>query len=313
MVATAPPETAAVSRRFQPRLDLRAAWAWTLTLALVLDLGIDGGGYDLVVRSHAGVIIWWILIVGAVLGLAPASRLGRARQVALVLLGAFAAWSTASTLWSLSSERSLDEVSRLATYLGILWLAALSLGDRRVLAHVVGALATGIFVIAGLALLGRLHPGLFAGATATANALPGTRSRLSWPLNYWNALGALIAFGVPLFVALATSARHAWARSAAAAAVPAIVLCGYLTFSRTSAVAAALALVVFVALSPPPDLQARDDRDLRRRAGPSSWPRRSAATPSRTGCPRTPPRRRAVRCWCSWSSSASSRAPSSSA
>ena len=250
MPAIALPGAAAVARGLQHRLDLRAVWAWTLTLALVIYLGVDGGGYDIVVRSHTGVIIWWILIVGAVLGLAAASRMGRSRQVALILLGAFAVWSTASTLWSLSTERSLDEASRLAVYLGLLWLAAVSLGDRRVLPHVVGALATGIFVIAGLALLGRLHPGLFSGATAAASTLPGTRSRLSWPLTYWNALGALVAFGVPLCIGIATSARRAWAQAAAAAAVPALVLCGYLTFSRTSAASAGLAVVLFVALSP---------------------------------------------------------------
>src|SRR6202034_2979245 len=88
-----------------PELDARVGWIWGLTVGLVLYLGIDGGGYDLVVRSDAGVVVWWTLLLGALSGLLPGATT-RAGRVAVLLFALFAAWSTASTLWSLSSERS---------------------------------------------------------------------------------------------------------------------------------------------------------------------------------------------------------------
>jgi O-antigen ligase len=69
-------------------------------------------------------------------------------------------------------------------------------------------------------------------------------------LNYWNALAALIAFGLPLLLALASSARSLIAQAAAAAAIPLVVLCGYLTLSRGGAIAAAVGLTVYFALAP---------------------------------------------------------------
>lgn len=240
----------ATRTRLSLRWDLRAGWVWALILALVLFLGFDGGGYDLAVRSDAGVVVWWTLLLGTLSGLLPGgtSRTGR---IAVLLLALFAAWSTASTLWSLSSERSLDEASRLAAYVGVLWLAVATFGEReRATRHVVGALALAITVIAAGAVLTRLEPNLIPAAGTTGQLLGAARSRLSWPLNYWNALGALMAFGSPLLLSLASSARTVWTRGAAAAAMPLLILCAYLTFSRGAAIAGAVALAVFIMLSP---------------------------------------------------------------
>ena len=105
-------------------------------------------------------------------------------------------------------------------------------------------------VVACLALASRLRPDLFPAAYQTASFLPGAAGRLGWPLNYWNALAALMALGLPLLLAIATSARTLWAQAAAAAAVPVVTLCGYLTFSRGGAVSAAAGLLAFLLLSP---------------------------------------------------------------
>lgn len=245
------PRTITSRLPWQLRFDARIAWIWALCGGLILYLGIDGGGYDLVVRSNAGVVVWWIVLVGAALGVLPAARLTRAGWMAVALLGSFLVWSAIASTWSLSSENSLQEVSRLAAYLGILVLALTSYGDRRrALTHAVGAVATAIVVIAALALLSRLRPGTFAGATTTSAFLPGTAGRLSWPLNYWNALAAMVALGLPLLLSIASSARVLLIQAAAAAAIPLTALCGYLTFSRGGAIATAVALIVFVALSP---------------------------------------------------------------
>jgi len=59
-----------------------------------------------------------------------------------------------------------------------------------------------------------------------------------------------VALGLPLLLSIATSARTLRTQAAAAAGIPILVLCGYLTFSRGSAIAASVALIVFIALAP---------------------------------------------------------------
>lgn len=233
------------------RLDAHAIWIWVLAGALVLYLGIDGGGYDLVVRSHAAVVVWWIVLIGAAWGTLPAGRISRAAWIALALFAAFLAWSAIAVSWSVSSERSLEEVSRLGCYLGVLVLAVATYGDRRqALRHAVAAVASAVVVVVALALLSRLRPGLFPGSHTTAAVLPGTQGRLGWPLNYWNGLAALVAMGLPLLLAIATSARTLLAQAAGAGAIPLLSLCGYLTFSRGGAIAVAVAVIAFIALAP---------------------------------------------------------------
>ncbi|HET6864312.1 MAG TPA: hypothetical protein VFH80_00235, partial [Solirubrobacteraceae bacterium] len=60
-----------------PRLNPDAVRAWALAGTVVLYLSIDGGGYDLVVRSQAAIVVWWIVLVGAAWGLLPVTRLTR--------------------------------------------------------------------------------------------------------------------------------------------------------------------------------------------------------------------------------------------
>ncbi len=233
------------------RLDVGALWIWALCAGLVLYLGLEGGGYDLVLRSDAAVVVWWIVLVGAVCGVLPSARLSRSAWVAVALFGAFLVWTAIASSWSLSSENSLQEVSRLSGYLGVLVLAVITYGDRRcALSHAVMAVASAIVVLVALALVSRLRPGSFAGAATTGSLLPGTQGRLSWPLNYWNALAAMVALGLPLLLSIATSARRLAVQAAAAAAIPMAALCGYLTFSRGGAIASAVAVIVFIALSP---------------------------------------------------------------
>jgi len=232
------------------RIDVRAAWIWALSAGLVLYLGTNGGGYDLVVRNDVGVVIWWVVLVGAACAVLPAARISRVGWAAVALLGGFLVWSAIASTWSLSSERSLEEVSRVACYLGVLVLALTTYGDRRrAVGHALGAVASAVVLIMVLALLSRLRPGTFGGAETTAAFLPGAHGRLSWPLNYWNALGAMVALGIPLLAGIAGSAKRLAAQAAAAAAIPLTALCGYLTFSRGGAIAAAVGVVAFLALA----------------------------------------------------------------
>ncbi|HET6866129.1 MAG TPA: O-antigen ligase family protein [Solirubrobacteraceae bacterium] len=234
-----------------PRLNPDAVRAWALAGTVVLYLSIEGGGYDLVVRSQAAIVVWWVVLVGAAWGLLPVTRLTRVAWMALALFGGFVAWTALATTWSLSSERSLDELSRVACYLGILLLGISIHRERgRAVQHTVGAVAAAVVLVACLGLASRLRPDLFPAAHQTASYLPGTAGRLGWPLNSWNALAALLALGLPLLLAIATSARRLPARAAAAAGIPLVSLCMYLTFSRGSAMAAGAGLLAFFVFSP---------------------------------------------------------------
>src|SRR5262249_11403042 len=218
------------------RIDGHAIAIWVLAGGLVLYLALDGGGYDLVVHSQVGIVVWWVVLVGAAWGILPVERLSRAAWSGLALFAAFAAWTAIASTWSLSSERSLQDVSLVVLYLGILVLGLGVYPDReRAVRQSINAIATAIVIVAALALASRLDPGLFPEAHQTASFLPGVAGRLNWPVNYWNALAALMALGLPLLLAVSGTARTLRTQAAAAGAIPLVVLCGYLTFSRGGA------------------------------------------------------------------------------
>jgi O-antigen ligase len=234
-----------------PRLDAAVLGTWALAGGMVVYLGLDGGGYDILVHSQAGIVVWWILLVGAAWGLLPATRFTRLACTTLALFGGFVAWTALAATWSLSSERSLQDLSLVSFYFGVLLLGISIHRDReRAVGHTLNAVAAAVVVVACLALASRLRPDLFPAAQQTAAFLGGEQRRLNWPLNYWNALAALIALGLPLLLSIASSARSLAVQAAAAAAIPVVVLCGYLTFSRGGAFTAAAALIVLFALSP---------------------------------------------------------------
>ena len=128
-----------------------------LPFALVVYLALAGGGYDVVVRSEVGVALWWIVLLGALVGVLPVRPLGRAEQVGLGLLLAFAAWTALGISWSDSSERSVEEVGRVLTFVGVLALS-LSAQDREALRRTVRAVGSAI------ALVGDPCPALAPGA-----------------------------------------------------------------------------------------------------------------------------------------------------
>lgn len=114
----------------------------------------------------------------------------------------------------------------------------------------VAAVGTGIAFVSLIALLSRLHPVWFPEANETARFLTGGQERLSYPINYWNGLAALIAIGLPLMLQVATCAKQVLFRVLAAAALPAMALTSFLTLSRGGIAAAIIAIAIFLALTP---------------------------------------------------------------
>jgi O-antigen ligase len=230
------------------RIDARALSAWTLAFALVTYLALRGGGYDILVRSQAGVAVWWIVLLGALVGMLP-TRFGLRGWVAIVLLAGFALWTGLAIGWSESAEQSVIELGRIAAYLGVLVLA-IAVQGRTAARHTINGLASAIGLVTVLAVLSRLHPQAFPANPDFQFLGPVSGSKLSYPLGYWNALADFAAMGFPLLLAVAVGGRTLPGRGLAAATLPLVPVCVYLTISRGGAVALGVGVVVLLALTP---------------------------------------------------------------
>lgn len=235
-------------------LDLMRSrdWAgvaiWLIAFGLVVFLGLEGGGYDPLVHDQVGIAVWWLAILAVAVGALPRSRLPPLAGGALALLAAFVLWTAASLDWTESATRTWSDLARVVTYMGVFGFAVLARGQGE--SHrVISAVAAGIAVVALVALLSRLHPSWFPEAGQTALFIGDSRERLSYPVNYWNGLGALVAIGVPLMLQVATAARSILVRAVAAAALPAMMLTIFFTLSRGGIAAAVIALCIFLAVA----------------------------------------------------------------
>ncbi len=230
------------------RIEWDAVVTWVLCFGLVAYLGFEGGGFDALVYDQVGIGVWWVLLVGVLVGALPRVGPSRLALLALGLFAAFAAWTALSLIWTESSERTVTDLARVLTYLGVFSLVLFVKAPRES-QRLVAAVGSAIALIALLALLSRLHPAWFPSADQTAQFLNDSRERLSYPLNYWNALGALIAIGFPLMLQISAAAKTVVVRALAAAVLPAMMLAIFFTLSRGSIVAAAVAVAVFIAVS----------------------------------------------------------------
>lgn len=228
--------------------DWAAAASWALCFGLVLFLGLEGGGYDPLVHDQVGIAAWWALLATVAVGLLPRRRLGPAALGALGLLVAFALWVGLSLIWTESVEKTFTDFARALSYVAIFALVLAS-RDGRETQRLIGAVAGAIVVVAIVALLSRLHPDWFPTTAQQTGKILEAEDRLSFPLNYWNALAALTAIGVPLLLQMASGARWIITRAAAAAALPAMMLVLYLTLSRGGIGATAIVVLVFLVVA----------------------------------------------------------------
>ena len=248
LTASTTPAVLAQTRRLTAGLDPPAIAAWILAFSLVAYLALSNGGYDTIVRSQVGIAVWWIVLLGALTGVLPA-RFGAAGWTAIGLLAGFALWTGLATGWSESAERSTIELGRVATYLGVLVLA-LALQGRTAARHTINGLACAIGLVTLLAVLSRLHPQWFPTNDHIEFLGEGSARKLSYPLNYWNALAAFVAIGVPQLLGVAIAARTLLGQAVAAAALPVAALCVYLTISRGGSLALVVGIVMFLLFVP---------------------------------------------------------------
>ena len=182
----------------------------------------------------------------ALILLGTASRAALAKPVfwAVGLIGGLSLLAAMSSLWSGSAELSVVEADRVLAYLGFFLAAFLIAQTNKRRQRFAEGLAISLALVAFLALASRLLPNLVEVGDSFL-----TTPRLAYPFGYWNANGA--AFGIAVALLLWSSRQAAWEglRWLSLAALPAVLLALYLTYSRGGLLALAIAVGCTIALS----------------------------------------------------------------
>ena len=247
--AASPPREASTSAPGEPEpgvaraLLLHRLVGFALAFGLTVFLALDGGGFDVVVRDQVGIVVWAAIAFGFVTGIFPRGRLSTGAWVALGGLGVLTALTAVAHSWTESDEATSLELTRVVQYLGIVTLAYLAF-DRHTWQGAAIGFASAALVIPFFALGARFFPHVFVDDVARAFH----SDRLSYPLDYWNAVSCWGAMAIAIGLCVSAHGPRRF-RAAALATIPVASLSIYLTFSRFGAVAAATAFLAALAVS----------------------------------------------------------------
>jgi O-Antigen ligase len=230
------------------RSPMKHALAVAVAVSYVV-VALPDGSYAPEAIAAGTLVIWWAVIVGLAVGAWPRAGVPRGAIAAGACIAALAVLTALSLAWANDDGRAFVEVVRVAGYAGVFALVVLAspLGSAR--SWLVG-LAIGLVAVAALALGSRFEPGLPGGDDVIGAEIPSARGRLSFPIGYWNGLGACMALAGVLLVWLGARAGTRVGRSLAVAALPAILLTIYLTSSRGAMIAGTVGVAVLLALGP---------------------------------------------------------------
>jgi O-Antigen ligase len=228
---------------------LRDAGVVAAVAAAVFALAYADGGFAPTTRSYAGMAAWWLLGAGAAIGIASArAGIHRLALGAVGLLAAFTVWILISISWAADAERAFAQFDQVALYVAVLVLAVV-VARLVPAAFVVGGVALALSAVAGVALVSRCFPSTF-GLQPDLAILTPLKNRLSFPLGYWNGLGIEVALAYPLLLAMMASRRSRIVSALAALPLPILAADMYLTSSRGAFVAAGVAVLAFIVLTP---------------------------------------------------------------
>jgi len=230
------------SRSSGARLEQTAALF--APIALIVGLALSGGGFDVTDRHIAGLAVWLVVVGLLVLGAASRARLGWPLYSAAGLFGCLALLSAISSLWSGSVELSVIEADRALVYLAFFLAAFLIAQTDQRRERFAEGIAIGVTIVVLIALGSRLLPHVLEFTEGL-----GHGPRLRYPLGYWNANGAMCGIAVAMLLWLSRGSRWAPLRWAAVAAMPAVMLTLYFTYSRGGVLALAIGALCVVALS----------------------------------------------------------------
>ncbi len=195
-------------------------------------------------RHFAGLAAWLVVVGLLVLGAGSGARLGWPLYSAVGLFGSLALLSAISSLWSGSVELSVIEADRVLVYLGFFLAAFLIAQTEERRQRFAEGLAIGVTILVLLGLASRLLPHV----VEVAQGL-GSGPRLRYPLDYWNANATIGAISVALLLWMTRGSSFAALRWASVAAMPAVFVAMYFTYSRGGVVALAVGCLCLLALS----------------------------------------------------------------
>lgn len=141
-------------------------------------------------------------------------------------------------------ELSVIEADRILVYLGIFLAAFLITQTDQRRQRFAEGLAIAVTLVAFLGLASRLLPHVLE----VSNGL-GSGPRLRYPLGYWNANGALCGIAIALLLWMSRRALSATLRWLSVAAIPAVLLTLYFTYSRGGLLSLLIAVACLLALS----------------------------------------------------------------
>lgn len=202
-------------------------------------LAFRSGGNFLADWGVACAVLLLLAAIGAVLLRDLGGPLGIA---ALAGWAGLAVWQGLSTGWADEPAAARDQMGLTLLYAAALCLGLLGLRRRAWLPRVSEGVLIVTTLICGAAVTARLAPGSI-GEDVTA--------RLSWPIGYWNGLGAVAALGLVLAVATGSGGRRpSWVRGAACGLVPLFGLTIVFAISRGALLVAVIGLAAAVLLAP---------------------------------------------------------------
>jgi O-antigen ligase len=195
-------------------------------------------------RHIAGLAVWLVVVVLIVLGAASGAKLARPFYWSAGLIGGLSLLSAISSSWSGSVELSVIEADRVLVYLGVFITAFLIAQTDERRQRFAEGLTIALAIVALLGLGSRLLPHVLEVGESL-----GSGPRLRYPLGYWNANGALFGIAVALLLWSSRQAVSAALRWLSVAALPAVLLALYFTYSRGGLVALVVAAGCTIALS----------------------------------------------------------------
>jgi hypothetical protein len=208
-----------------------SAAAAAAALAVVGGLAFDAGGYFPTAYLEGGAVAMAVLGVLLAVHL-PRYALSAHALAGLGTLALFAAWTGLSAAWSPAPDAALADLQRDLLYVALFGLGLVAAGSGRHAALIGRVVLAVIVIIVGA---GLLHG--------------DTGDRLSYPLTYWNAYGALAAVGVVLAAGLGSDpSAPVPVRALCGAAVVPLAVAVYLSLSRGTWLALMVGAVVLFVL-----------------------------------------------------------------
>jgi hypothetical protein len=210
----------------------------------VVGLALAGGGYEVGDRHIAGLAVWLVVVALIVLGGGSRATVAQPFYWGAGLIAGLSLLSALSSFWSGSTELSVIEADRVLVYLGFFLAAYLVAQTDQRRQRFAEGLAIAVAIVALLGLASRLAPHVLE----VAGGL-GSGPRLRYPLGYWNANGAIFGIAAGLMLWSSRQAASAALRWLSVAALPAILLALYFTYSRGGLLALLVATGCTIALS----------------------------------------------------------------